>query len=85
VRQEPEKAAALLAQENRAMSPNFIMKTCAISPKYCASLPDEYIQSTLDFIPVLENMGYLKRSLNRQDIFDCSLITAVHPEPHHYE
>jgi len=79
-----EKAAAQLAQENRAMSPDFILKTCALSPKYCASLPDEYIQSTLAFVPVLMNMGYLKRSLTREDIFDCSFIEAAHPEPHHY-
>jgi NitT/TauT family transport system substrate-binding protein len=84
MRLQPEKAAALLAGENRAMSPDFILKTCAISPKYCASLPDEYIQSTLEFVPVLKNMGYLKRSLTREDIFDCSFIEATHPEPHHY-
>ena len=84
MRLQPEKAAALLAGENRAMSPDFILKTCAISPKYCASLPDEYITATLAFVPVLTNMGYLKRSLTREDIFDCSLIRAIHPEPHHY-
>jgi NitT/TauT family transport system substrate-binding protein len=85
VRLQPEQAAALLGEENRAMSPDFIVRTCAISPKYCASLPDEYIQSTLDFVPVLEHMGYLTRPLSREDIFDCSLIRAVHPEPQHYE
>jgi len=85
VRQKPEKAAAQLAEENRAMSPDFIAATCAISPKYCASLPDAYLQSTLDFVPVLQNMGYLKRSLTREDIFDCSLIKEIHPEQQHYE
>jgi NitT/TauT family transport system substrate-binding protein len=84
MRLQPQNAAALLAGENRAISPDFILKTCAISPKYCASLPDEYIQSTLEFVPVLTNMGYLKRSLTREDIFDCSFIEAAHPEPHHY-
>jgi NitT/TauT family transport system substrate-binding protein len=84
VREQPEKAAAQLAQENRAMSRDFILQTFSISPKYCASLPDEYIQSTLAFVPVLKDMGYLQRSLKKDDIFDCSFIRAAHPEPQHY-
>ena len=85
LRQQPEDAAALLAEENRAMSPDLILQTFSISPKYCASLPDEYIQSTLAFVPVLKNMGYLQRSLEKNDIFDCSFIREAHPGPQHYE
>ena len=84
LRQQPEDAAALLAEENRAMCRDFILQTFCISPKYCASLPDEYIQSTLAFVPVLKNMGYLQRSLEKDDIFNCSFIREVHPEPQHY-
>jgi NitT/TauT family transport system substrate-binding protein len=84
LRQQPEDAAALLAEENRAMCRDFILQTFCISPKYCASLPNEYIQSTLAFVPVLKNMGYLQRSLEKNDIFDCSFIRVAHPEPHHY-
>jgi len=84
LRQQPESAAALLAEENRAMSPDFILKTFSLSPKYCSSLPDDYLNATLAFVPVLSSMGYLQHPLEKDDIFDCSFIREAHPEPHHY-
>jgi len=84
LREKPREAAELLAQESKAVSRNFILNTLSISSKYCASLPAEYLASTLEFVPVLKEMGYLKRSLRQEDIFNLSFIQAIHPEPHHY-
>ena len=84
LREKPQEAAELLAQEGKAVSRNFILNTLSISPKYCASLPSEYLASTLEFVPVLQEMGYLKKSLLKEDIFDRSFIESIHPEPHHY-
>jgi len=84
LREKPQEAAELLAQESKAVSRNFILNTLSISSKYCASLPAEYLASTLEFVPVLKEMGYLKRSLRQEDIFNLSFIQAIHPEPHHY-
>jgi NitT/TauT family transport system substrate-binding protein len=84
LREKPQTAAELLAKESKAANRNFILNTLSISPKYCASLPAEYLASTLEFVPVLKEMGYLKRSLLQEDIFDLSFIQVTHPEPHHY-
>jgi NitT/TauT family transport system substrate-binding protein len=84
LREKPQDAAELLAKESKAVNRNFILNTLSISSKYCASLPFEYIASTMEFVPVLKEMGYLKRSFLQEDIFDLSFIEAIHPEPHHY-
>jgi len=84
LREKPQDAAELLAKESKAVNRNFILNTLSISPKYCASLPSEYIASTMEFVPVLKEMGYLKQSLRQEDIFNLSFIQAIHPEPHHY-
>ena len=80
LREKPQDAAELLAKESKAVNRNFILNTLSISPKYCASLPAEYLASTIEFVPVLKEMGYLKRSLLQEDIFDLSFIEAIHPE-----
>jgi NitT/TauT family transport system substrate-binding protein len=85
LKEKPQEAAELLAQESRAVSRDFILNTLSISPKYCASLPIEYIASTMEFVPVLKEMGYLKRSLLQEDIFNLSFIQVIHPELHHYQ
>jgi len=84
LREKPQDAAELLAKESKAVNRNFILNTLSISSKYCASLPLEYIASTMEFVPVLKEMGYLKRSFLQEDLFDLSFIEAIHPEPHHY-
>jgi NitT/TauT family transport system substrate-binding protein len=83
-REKPQDAAELLAKESKAVNRNFILNTLLISPKYCASLPAEYLASTLKFVPVLQEMGYLKKSLLQEDIFYLSIIQQTHPDSHHY-
>jgi NitT/TauT family transport system substrate-binding protein len=84
LREKPQDAAELLAKESKAINRNFILNTLSISPKYCASLAIEYIASTMEFVPVLKEMGYLNRNLLQEDIFDLSFIELIHPGLHHY-
>jgi NitT/TauT family transport system substrate-binding protein len=84
LREKPQDAAELLAQESKSANRDFILNTLSISPKYCASLPAEYLASTLKFVPVLQEMGYLKKSLLQEDIFYLSIIQQTHPDSHHY-
>jgi NitT/TauT family transport system substrate-binding protein len=63
---------------------DFAREVLAVSPKYCASLPDEYIDSSLAFVPVLRVMGYIDRDLEKEDVFWTDAITRVHPHEHHY-
>jgi NitT/TauT family transport system substrate-binding protein len=62
----------------------FVQKVFSVSPRYCASLPEEYVNATTAFMPALKNMAYIDRDLSIDEIFDFSLIEEVHPEPHHY-
>ncbi|EKF85060.1 putative ABC transporter [Methanobacterium formicicum DSM 3637] len=85
IRNQPREAAEVAAGQLGNIDVDFILKTFQISPKYCASLPEEYIKSTLDFVPVLEKLGYLQNKIKREDIFDLKFIQEVHPEPSHYD
>ena len=85
IRLQPEKAAKSVAKEVAIVGAEFLEQVFRVSPKYCASLPLEYIDSTLAFVPVLQNMGYISKSLSKADVFDLQLIEKVHSEPQHYD
>ena len=84
VRLNPKKAAEIALKEVKVVDKNFVLDTYRISPKYCASIPDEYIESTLKFIPVLQRLGYMNGDLKQENIFNLEFIKEVHPEPTHY-
>jgi NitT/TauT family transport system substrate-binding protein len=84
MREQPKQTAQFVAEGSRAVDADFITKTYAISPRYCSALPDEYITSTLAFVPELIALGYLKQALTKEQIFDLSCIQNVHLDPHHY-
>lgn len=84
IRKQPSKAAELAVKEIAIVKRDFLQQVFKVSPKYCASLPPEYIKSTIDFIPVLQEMGYIKRGLTESEVFETSLIERVHTDAHHY-
>jgi NitT/TauT family transport system substrate-binding protein len=84
IRNNPEIAAEIASGELEVINKEFVLKTYKMSPKYCASIPKEYINSTLKFIPVLKNLGYMNDDLKQEDIFDLRFVKEIHPEPHHY-
>jgi NitT/TauT family transport system substrate-binding protein len=61
-----------------------VLETLRVSPKYCAALTEGYISSTMNFVRALKELGYIKRELGQDEIFDTSLITKIHPEKDHY-
>jgi NitT/TauT family transport system substrate-binding protein len=63
---------------------DFVLQVYRVSPRYCASLPREYIDSTLAFLPVLKKLGYISRMLREEDIFNLSFIRKIHPQTPHY-
>lgn len=81
----PEKVSETIAAEIKVVDSPFVRKVLSVSPRYCASLPAEYIRATMAFLPALKNMNYIKRDLSEGEVFDLSYITAVHPAPHHYQ
>ena len=84
VRLHPEQAAEIALKEVEVVDKDFVLDTYKISPKYCASIPDEYIESTMKFIPVLNNLGYMHGNLKQDDVFNLEFIKNVHPWPVHY-
>lgn len=84
IRKNPEKAAEIALKEVGIVNKDFVLKTYNVSPKYCASIPEEYIKSTLKFIPILNDLEYMKGNLKKENIFDLQFIEKVHPEDHHY-
>ncbi|NVM02023.1 MAG: ABC transporter substrate-binding protein [Candidatus Helarchaeota archaeon] len=85
LRKNPRGIAKIVEKEVEFINLDFILNTYRISPKYCAALPPEYINSTMEFVSVLQKLGYIERKLKESEIFDLSFIEKVHPENHHYE
>lgn len=38
----------------------------------------------MEFVNTLKNLGYIKKNLRIDDIFDLTFGQEVHPEPEHY-
>ena len=85
IRTEPRKAAEVVAGVMEIVDQEYVLEAYKISPKYCAALAKEYLNSTLKFVPVLRALGYIGRDLAQEDIFDLTFVEKTHPEPPHYE
>jgi NitT/TauT family transport system substrate-binding protein len=66
------------------VSESDIQKMLEMSPKYCASLPDEYVKGTISLADAMLELGYLENSVEERDVFNKELIQLIHPFPHHY-
>ncbi len=84
IRSDPAACARIVADEVRMVDTAFVLEAYRISPKYCASLPPEYIRSTMAFAQALHRLGYISRPLVEEEIFEPSIVREVHPAPHHY-
>jgi len=84
IREKPEEAATIVADEIKVVENSFVIQAFRISPKYCASLPKPYIDSTMSFLPVLSKLGYIEKPLTEEDIFDLTPIQKIHPQIAHY-
>jgi hypothetical protein len=61
-----------------------VLTALNISPRYCAKVTSGYISSTMSFVSAMLSLGYIRREISAQEIFDTSLIDAIHPEDDHY-
>jgi NitT/TauT family transport system substrate-binding protein len=84
IRRRPQEAAEIAARTLVMVNEDFVLEVYRVSPKYCASLSKEYIDSTLAFVPFLKKQGYISSSLNADDIFHTDFIEKIHPEKPHY-
>ncbi len=79
LRSDPEGSAQAITDYVGIIDREFVLETLQVSPKYCAKLSGGYISSTMKFVKALKGLGYIGRELSRDEIFDTSLIDAVHP------
>ncbi len=85
LRTKPDWSSEQVSKIVRVVDQDFILQSYNISPKYCASLPQEYIDSTLKFVPILKQIKYITKDLGKDDIFDLSFITKTHEKRSHYD
>jgi NitT/TauT family transport system substrate-binding protein len=84
LRSDPAGAAQSIAEQAAVIDADFVLETLQVSPRYCAALSREYVASTMDFVRALKRLGYMRKELPSEEIFDSSLINEVHPGPDHY-
>ncbi len=84
LREKPLEASELIASLVGVVDADFIYEAIQLSPRYCASLPEEYISSTLGLMKVMKRLGYINREFSRDEIFDERFIRELHQEKSHY-
>ncbi|RJQ49184.1 MAG: ABC transporter substrate-binding protein [Nitrospiraceae bacterium] len=85
LRNRPAESAKIIADFTGIVDEDFVLDTLKISPKYCSKITDEYISSTMKFVAVLKKLGYIRRAVSSNEIFDTSLINKLHPAKDHYQ
>ena len=81
---DPAAAAREIAAHVGVVDAEFVLETLQVSPRYCAQLTDGFVAVTMALAQVLRRQGAIGRDVAEREIFDRSLIDAVHPGPDHY-
>ena len=84
LRDHPREAAGTISRFVGFVDEELVLDALKISPRYCAKLTAGYISSTMAFARVMKSMGYLRRDISADEIFETSFIDKVHPEKDHY-
>ena len=84
IRKDPATAAKMIAGYVGVVDADFVLDTLMVSPKYCAQLTEDYISSTMRFVPVLQKLGYIQSDIVQDRIFSREIISRIHPEKDHY-
>ncbi len=84
LRNSQSLAAEKISKTFEIINKNYAESVLKISPKYCISLSENYINATMEFVKTLKNLNYIKKELTQENIFDPTFIRKVHPEQDHY-
>ena len=84
LRESPARAANIISNTFEILTERYVSEALKISPKYCIALSEGYIKSTMEFVRNLKELGYIKKELRINDIFDTKFVLQIHPEPEHY-
>lgn len=86
LRESPDKSAEVISKTFTILNGNkqFVKAVLEISPKYCISLSQGYLDSTKGFVKTMYKLGYIKKALTLDEIFNFEFVRKVHPEKDHY-
>jgi NitT/TauT family transport system substrate-binding protein len=86
LRNSMDEAAEIISQTFTILRNNkeYVKEILEISPKYCISLSEGYLNSTLGFVNTLLKLGYITKKLEIDEIFNFDIVNQVHPEKEHY-
>ncbi len=84
LRNNPSGAAKIISDYVGIVDRDYVLDILKVSPKYCTCLTVEYISATMEFVRAMKQLGYIKRDISSDEIFDKSLIDTIHPEKDHY-
>jgi len=84
LREDREECAADIARFLKVVDTGFVSDVLACSPHYCAALSPGYIECTMRLARRQMELGYIETVPAREEIFEPSLIRAIHPGPAHY-
>lgn len=85
IRNGPLAAAKIVSRVTGIVDEDYVLDCYRVSPKYCAALPQPYVDSAMRFADTLHRLGYISRLPGPEDVFDLRFIEQVHPGPSHYQ
>ena len=71
---DTEEASKLVAETIGIIDADFVREMYEVSPKYSAGISEDYIASTMRFLDVLYELGYISGKLIQEDIFDLRFV-----------
>ncbi|QLC49985.1 ABC transporter substrate-binding protein [Methanolobus zinderi] len=72
-----EEASRLVADTVGVVDADFVRDVYEVSPKYSAGISENYIASTMRFVDVLHELGYVSGKLRQEDIFDLYFVKEL--------
>ncbi|MFW9902501.1 MAG: ABC transporter substrate-binding protein [Candidatus Thorarchaeota archaeon] len=84
LRNNPSKAAEVICSNFKILKSEYVKAVLEISPKYCITLSEGFVNSTMEFVQSLFSLGYIKKVLTMEDIFNFQFVKQIHPEKEHY-
>ena len=84
LRTSQSTAADKISQTFGILTKSYVESVLRISPRYCIALTEDYINTTMQFVEKLFELGYIDKKLKISDIFESKYVDQIHPEASHY-
>lgn len=84
LRERPEEVSQAISRFVGIVDSDFVLETIMLSPRYCAQLTEGYIKATMGFVRAMKRLGYIKKDIRREEIFETEIIRNIHVSEDHY-